>query len=65
MASACSVFDEQDGWAWVQLERDGYVGYIPATALSDVIVAPTHRVKAIGTFLYPRTGHEVRADPAP
>lgn len=47
------VFDEQDGWAWVQLERDGYVGYVPATALSDTIVAPTHRVKAIGTFLYP------------
>lgn len=48
-----SVFDEQDGWAWVQLERDGYVGYIPANALSDTIIAPTHRVKAIGTFLYP------------
>jgi cell wall-associated NlpC family hydrolase len=48
-----SVFDEADGWAWVQLERDGYVGYIPANALSETIVPPTHRVKATGTFLYP------------
>jgi cell wall-associated NlpC family hydrolase len=48
------VFDEQEGWAWVQLDRDGYVGYIPANALSEAIVAPTHRVKAIGTFLYPQ-----------
>ncbi|MCU0954299.1 MAG: C40 family peptidase [Hyphomicrobium sp.] len=47
------VFDEQEGWAWVQLERDGYVGYMPANALSETIVTPTHRVKAIGTFLYP------------
>jgi len=48
------VFDEHDGWAWVQLERDGYVGYIPSNAISDTIVAPTHRVKASGTFLYPQ-----------
>jgi cell wall-associated NlpC family hydrolase len=47
------VFDEQDGWAWVQLDRDGYVGYLPASALSESIVTPTHRVKAVGTFLYP------------
>ena len=47
------VFDEQEGWAWVQLERDGYVGYVPANALAEAIVPPTHRVKAIGTFLYP------------
>ncbi len=48
------VFDEQEGWAWVQLDRDGYVGYIPTNALSESIIAPTHRVKAIGTFLYPQ-----------
>ena len=24
-----------NGWAWVQLERDGYVGYVPADALSS------------------------------
>ena len=29
-----TVYDEKDGWAWVQLERDGYVGYCPSGALS-------------------------------
>jgi cell wall-associated NlpC family hydrolase len=48
-----SVFDEADGWAWVQLKRDGYVGYLPAGALNETIVEPTHHVKSEGTFLYP------------
>ncbi len=47
------VFDEAEGWAWVQLERDGYVGYIPGSALGDTVEMPTHRVKVPGTFLYP------------
>ena len=25
-----TVYEERDGWAWVQLERDGYVGYLRA-----------------------------------
>jgi cell wall-associated NlpC family hydrolase len=48
-----TVFDEADGWAWVQLHRDKYVGYIPASAVTDEIVTPTHHVKSEGTFLYP------------
>ena len=35
-------------WAWAQLERDGYVGYIPAETLSGEIAEPTHRVSAAG-----------------
>jgi cell wall-associated NlpC family hydrolase len=46
------VFEEADGWAWVQLDRDGYVGYIPAGALTETIAKPTHQVKSEGTFLY-------------
>jgi cell wall-associated NlpC family hydrolase len=49
-----TVYDEAGGWAWVQLARDRYVGYMPAEALSPEIVEPTHRVKAIGTFVYPQ-----------
>ena len=30
---AITVYDEQDGWAWAQLERDHYVGYLPSAAL--------------------------------
>ena len=28
------VFEESEGWAWVQLERDGYVGYMEPYATS-------------------------------
>jgi cell wall-associated NlpC family hydrolase len=47
------VFDEADGFAWVQLERDGYVGYVSADALRSEIVGATHRVSALATFVYP------------
>jgi hypothetical protein len=46
------VYDEAKGWAWCQLERDGYVGYVPADALTREVLEPTHRVSALGTFLY-------------
>lgn len=47
------VFDAADGWAWVQLERDGYVGYVPSDALKNEVHEATHRVSALGTFVYP------------
>ena len=46
------VYDVQDGWAWVQLETDGYVGYLPADTLSRDLTEPTHKVRALGTFMY-------------
>jgi cell wall-associated NlpC family hydrolase len=46
------VYDERDGWAWVQLQRDHYVGYVPSDALTAEAFAPTHRVSSIGTFVY-------------
>ncbi len=49
---AVTVYDTAEGWAWCQADLDGYVGFVPADALSPDIVAPTHRVTAIGTFLY-------------
>lgn len=47
------VYDVAEGWAWVQLDRDGYVGYLPTEALSSLVEPATHRVRAMGTFLYP------------
>jgi cell wall-associated NlpC family hydrolase len=47
------VYDEAEGWAWVQAERDRYVGYVPAAALQDQTSAATHMVSALGTFVYP------------
>lgn len=53
MGEAARVFDEEEGFAWVQLERDGYVGYMPSDALAEPGPEPTHRVSAVRTFLYP------------
>lgn len=47
------VYETKDGWAWCQLERDDYVGYLPEAALTDRPLQPTHMVRALGTFLYP------------
>lgn len=47
------VFDEADGWAWVQLEHDDYVGYVRSDALRREIFPTTHRVSSLGTFVFP------------
>jgi hypothetical protein len=48
-----TVFDEGEGWAWVQLARDDHVGYMPTDGLSRVIVEPTHRISALRTYVFP------------
>ena len=49
-----TVFEELgEGWSWGQLETDAYVGYVPTEALGDMTPAPTHRVTALRTFVYP------------
>ncbi|GAA0253429.1 Gamma-D-glutamyl-L-lysine dipeptidyl-peptidase [Methylorubrum aminovorans] len=53
MGDAVSVFEIRDGFAWVQIHRDGYVGYLPESALGAVDPEPTHRVAALRTFVYP------------
>ena len=53
LGETVKVFSEEEGWAWVQLERDGYVGYVNSNALSSGIIGPTHRVAVPSTFLYP------------
>ena len=49
---AVRVFERRDGWAWVQTEQDGYVGYLPESALQGP-VTPTHWISAPRTFVYP------------
>ena len=46
------VFEESRAWAWAQLDRDKYVGYLPAEALGAP-AEPTHRVAALRTHAYP------------
>ena len=45
--------DTAEGWSWVQGEADFYVGFAPATALSEAAPEPTHLVTALRTFVYP------------
>lgn len=46
------VFDRQDGWAWVQADLDGYVGYLPEADLEQPAAA-SHWVTVPRTFVYP------------
>ena len=48
-----SVFEETEGWAWVQAIRDGYVGYVSGGLLGRRADEPTHVVSAPRSFLYP------------
>jgi cell wall-associated NlpC family hydrolase len=49
---AVTVYDAREGWAWAQLERDQYVGYLPGATLGEPS-APTHRVAALRTHAFP------------
>lgn len=55
MGETLTVYEEDaEGWAWVQLARDGYVGWMPAHAyLKGPAAAPTDKVSALRTFVYP------------
>lgn len=45
---------EQEGFAFGQARRDGYVGWVPAEALSAPAAQPTHRVRALRTYGFSR-----------
>jgi cell wall-associated NlpC family hydrolase len=48
-----TIYDVSEGWGWVQLENDGYVGYMPMDNVSATIDEPTHWVASRATFVYP------------
>ena len=57
LGEAVTVYDiDEEGWAWGQLERDGYVGWFSADALGPDEPAPTHRVIAPRSHFYPIAG---------
>ncbi|MBX3573338.1 MAG: C40 family peptidase [Mesorhizobium sp.] len=47
------VFDENEGFAWIQSVSDGYVGYVGSNGLADGASKATHVVTAARTFVYP------------
>lgn len=46
------VFEMRDGWAWLQNDADGYVGYAAADGLFDTVHAATHMVAVLRTYVY-------------
>jgi len=56
------VLDRADGWAWVKSDFDGYVGYLPETALDATVTPATHIVAVPRTFAY--TGPDLRTPTA-
>jgi cell wall-associated NlpC family hydrolase len=49
-----TVYDRtNEGWAWGQLNGDGYVGWLPDLALYRPGPATTHKVTALRTFAFP------------
>ena len=55
------VFETREGWAWLQLEKDGYVGYAAMDDLARPVAAPTHRVAVPSTFMFPAP--DIKAQP--
>lgn len=51
----------EEGWAWGQLENDGYVGWLSANALGQANAAPTHKVGVPRTLAFP--GPDIRLPP--
>jgi cell wall-associated NlpC family hydrolase len=55
------VYDIEEGWAWGQLQSDGYVGFLAAEALGRAGAAPTHKVSARLTLGFP--GPDIKLPP--
>ncbi|MCB1391694.1 C40 family peptidase [Nitrobacter sp.] len=49
-----TIYDHSaEGWAWGQLNDDGYVGWLPDRALAKPGAAQTHKVVTLRTFAFP------------
>jgi cell wall-associated NlpC family hydrolase len=49
-----TIYDRNaEGFAWGQLNSDGYVGWLPDRALAKPAAPPTHRITALRTFAFP------------
>lgn len=49
-----TIYETTDeGWCWGQLDLDGYVGWLPNSALGEEGPEPTHRVNVRRTLVFP------------
>jgi cell wall-associated NlpC family hydrolase len=62
MGERMIVYETNDeGWAWGQLETDGYVGWLSANALGKAGKTPTHKVSVPRTLGFP--GPDIKLAP--
>ncbi|HEY5167052.1 MAG TPA: NlpC/P60 family protein, partial [Pseudolabrys sp.] len=62
MGESVMVYETtEEGWAWGQLENDGYVGWLSANALGLAGSAPTHKVAVPRTLGFP--GPDIKLPP--
>jgi hypothetical protein len=58
-----TIYDSnEEGWSWGQLCADGYVGWLPTSALRDPGPPPTHRVAVTRTLVFP--GPSIKLPPS-
>ena len=58
-----TIYDRNsEGFAWGQLNSDGYVGWLADRALTKPLGDPTHKVTALRTFAFP--GPSIKLPPA-
>jgi cell wall-associated NlpC family hydrolase len=55
-----TMFEAKDGFAWVQLEQDFYVGYVPVQNLSKKVSEATHRVATQSTWAFAKANLKTR-----
>jgi cell wall-associated NlpC family hydrolase len=55
------VIEEEGAFVWGQSHRDGYVGFVEATALAAPGPEPTHRVAALRTYAFAENSIKSRA----
>lgn len=59
LGAAVTALERRGGWAFVQAQADGYVGYVAEAALGPDAAA-THRVAVAATHLYPAANLKLR-----
>src|SRR3981189_329696 len=58
-----TIYDHNgEGWAWGQLNIDGYVGWLPQYGRARPTAAPTHKVTALRTLAFP--GPSIKLPPS-
>src|ERR1700736_775247 len=58
-----TIYDRNgEGFAWGQLNSDGYVGWLPHRVLPKPRAAPTHKIVCLRSFAFP--GPSIKLPPA-